>query len=77
MITIKPCPFCKSTRTEVTFFVSGWSYYNDLFYYVRCNDCGCYGPKSESVSDIAPSEEKFKMKESAIKLWNKRYLLTK
>jgi C4-type Zn-finger protein len=78
MTKMKLCPFCKSTDTRIAEFVSGWSYYNSITYNVCCNNCGCYGPKSKSVDDNEGSdEEKFKMKELAIKLWNKRYLLTK
>jgi hypothetical protein len=77
MTKIKPCPFCKSTYTEITSFVAGWSYYNSITYVVRCIDCGCYGPKIESVSDEASDEDKSKRKEDAIKIWNKRYSLTK
>lgn len=50
---LKKCPWCNTNRS---LFLETLNKYK-TFYYVKCKDCGCYGPKGES-------------KKSAVINWN-------
>lgn len=42
-MNLDPCPFCRS-RNLLPRLLCG-------DYYIRCMDCGCVGPKAESMDD--------------------------
>lgn len=61
--TLKPCPFCDSTKVEV--FYLDWE-----FYHVECDDCGTSGPKADldEVEDCIPATAEA----LACERWNRR-----
>lgn len=67
-MNIKPCPFCKKTKTKVE--QKSGPYGHRVTLSVRCNACHSRGP---TVSDTAKGNAKIdfnKLTEKAIELWN-------
>lgn len=58
-MTLKPCPFCGSTKVRVM---------GSMYAYVRCDECWALGPNIRPKDDDLSNKD---MRE-AERLWNER-----